>query len=535
MNLQVMFGNPINGKKKKKGVKTMAKKKATKIRKSPKKTRKNPQDVYAVRGIHKVKEGRIATSGELANMKRTIADAKKNRAGKSRIALLESDYIAAKDGVKSVLGKRKSASHYGFSKKFKTAGVKEKATIDMKAVGKSIARKAKKKIKAAQINAKKAKKKIKSVFSAMEEAVKPIGGVVANKKKASKKKARKSKLPKKTKTALKPKKAKKKTSKKKGKKSKAKKAKVVAAVAAPKKAKKVRRKAKKKLAKKKSAKRVSKKKSSKKVSKKKVSKKKSKKKVSKKKTSKKAKKKTSKKRKSSKRTKKVKVQLTAAPKKAKKVRRKAKKAISKGKRKVSKKTSKKSMRNPIGGNMANKTVAKVDNFMNKNLGHKLSEAAGLFGGGAAISAIGHITNIPAVKAMTDKLDLIPVAGPVIKKNLDVLLPLIIGFAGYKYSKNKMVQEAAKGLIGASVVSIGSRSYNTGATAVGAVLPTSASTLNGIKAVPNFGAIKFNAPSFGAITKANEFGGVINRPQMYADALESSYSDSTYEMETESEF
>ena len=543
MNLQVMFGNPIKGSKKKpKKGKSMAKKRPM-VKKARKKSRKNPQDFISERGVHHVVDGRIATSAELANMRRTIADAKKNKAGAKVIQTLEADYEAAKAGVKNVLGKRKTASHYGFNK-FKTRGLE--SGMDKKAVEKSIKRNlASKKMKELLEARKKSKKGAKKIVTGLAATNFEIeGGDVGKPTRRPTKKAASKKV---TKKVSKKKASSKKVSKKKTAKKNKKVEKLDAAIK-PIKKRRTTRKASKKVTKKAASKKVTKKAASKKVTKKAASKKVTKKAASKKATRKAASKKKVTKKVTKKATKKVtkkaaskkrntkKVNAKPTPKKAKTVRRGRKKAAT-NRRKVSRRTSSKSVRkNPIGGNMANKFIAKTEAFTSKNLGHKLAEAAGLFGGGAAISGVQHILNVPAVKAVADKLDTIPYLGPVLKKNLDVLTLLGLGVAGLKLSKNPMVKDAAKGLVGASMVSLGARSYNTGVKAMGSTtLPLSATTLNGIKAVPNFGAIKFDAPSFGAIKEATEFGGVIDRPAMFADALANSYVDSTYEMEPESDF
>lgn len=554
MNLQVMFGNPITGKKKKtpKKGKSMAKKKTPKIRKGKKKiTRRNPQEFVAQRGVHRVVDGRIPKANELANMKRTLDDAKKNKAGAKTIATLEQDYNEAKASVKNALGKRPTAHHYGFNK-FRTKEI-EATSFDKKATEKAIKRNlTKKKMKdmlEARKNMKKNAKKQAGSLLEIEKKLKEIdkGGVVA--KKTAKKAKKKVSAKKKTSKKASKKKTSKKTSKKSGKKAKKLVKKLATAVKPLKKAKKARKSRKARKASKKVTK-VAMPKKAKKARKSRKASKKASKKVAKKVVATATKKKTRKSRKGSKKSSKKakKVVVKAAPKKAKKARksRKSRKAskpvmsLTKGKRKVSRKSSKKSVRrNPDfatkGKSMANKLIVKTDAFMNKHLGHKLAEAAGLFGGGVAVSGIQHVLNVPAVKAMTDKLDAIPFAGPVLKKNLDVLALLGLGVLALR-AKNDMVQDAGKGLIGASVVALGSRTYNTGATVLALPsMPVAAQTLGGIKAVPNFGAIRFDAPSFGGIKQASEFGGVIDRPSMFADALANTYVDSTYEMEPESDF
>ena len=120
MNLQVLFGNPIKGKKK---GKTMAKKKATAkkkptVRKARKTSRKNPQDFLSIRGIDKI-HTRIPTMSELSNMRKTIADAQRNKAGKEVIKDLQAQYIEAKNKAKEALRSRPTAMKYRYNK-FKT-------------------------------------------------------------------------------------------------------------------------------------------------------------------------------------------------------------------------------------------------------------------------------------------------------------------------------------------------------------------------------------------------------------------------------
>ena len=248
---------------------------------------------------------------------------------------------------------------------------------------------------------------------------------------------------------------------------------------------KAKRKGKKKVAKKKASKKVSKKKSSKKVSKKKSSKKMTKaqrralakarkaqaspsmeaavsKPKKKRKGSKKAKRKSYKKAKA----------ITAAPKK-------------KGKKGKYKKNPYSLKSNPFGGAMS-----KVGKFTQEHLAHDLAEAGGLIAGGAAIKGLQHL-RLKFLPQLSSTVASIPFAGAFLEKNLDTIIPLIVGVAANKFVKEEKVQALAKGIIGASVVNIGASLYVQAARMAGSEMAgiIAVPEMNGIIAVPEMGAMK----------------------------------------------
>lgn len=298
-----------------------------------------------------------------------------------------------------------------------------------------------------------------------------------------------------------------------------------------------KRKASKTVSKKKSSKRVSKKKSSKRKTRaskarrvkrkknpitilsnpveilenpKRRSKKKASKKVSKKKASKKVSKKKSKKRKSRK-TKKSSMKKSAMaaveaqvkPKKRKAKKRKsfkkakalsAPKAGKKKKKNPSyKKSGYKLQKNPFGGAMD-----KVEKFTKNVLAHDLAEAGGLLVGGASIKAVEHLRKkfAPQISSMVAQ---VPFIGAFLEKNIDTILPLTVGIVVNKYVQNDKAQAVAKGMIGASVVNIGTSLYIAAAKMVDP-------TMAGIIAVPNMNGI-IGVPEMGAMKMVGDFQGL----------------------------
>jgi hypothetical protein len=249
---------------------------------------------------------------------------------------------------------------------------------------------------------------------------------------------------------------------------------------------------------KKTAKKASKKKAKKKASKKKASKK-----SSKKKSSKKvidliddlvAPKKKKKKKKSSKKSKKVKIKATH---KAKKNSRKS----------SYKKTKHKVKRNPSFGG----AMSKLNDFTQQHLAHDLAEAGGLFAGGAVIQGVNHLTNkfVPQIKEMAAKVS------PGLARSMDSILPLVLAAVGHKYVQQPHLKAVLKGVIGASVVNLGTSAYIAAARMAGAQTQLSGiiavPEMNGIIAVPSMGA--FRSADFGApegITSA-DFGGYVTEP------------------------
>jgi hypothetical protein len=339
-----------------------------------------------------------------------------------------------------------------------------------------------------------------------ELLVKPKEKVMAKKKKATKKVAKKAPKKKVAKKAPKKKVAKKATKKK-----VAKKATKKVAKKAPKKkvAKKATKKVAKKVAKKateKVAKEVAPKKARKKAAKKagdlpppiptasnpkkKKARKVRKKKGSKKKSSKKSGKKKSGKKKSSKKSGKKKSSNKVTYKKAT-----AKKSV---KKKSNPKSYKKKnyllKNNPIGGAMS-----KVSKFTKNVLAHDLGEAGGLLAGGAAIQGIRHL-QAKFAPQLSSTIAKIPLIGGFIASNLDSIIPLALGAVAHKYVKNANVKMLAKGVIGASVVGIGSKIYASAAQMAGANMAgiIAVPSMNGIIAVPSMNG-------FGAMRMTDDFG------------------------------
>jgi hypothetical protein len=297
----------------------------------------------------------------------------------------------------------------------------------------------------------------------------------------------------------------------------------------------------KKVAKKKVAKKAPKKKVAKKAPKKKVAKKAPKKKVAKKAPKKKASKKARKAKRVSKKQRAILEQKAEFPtysnpkkKKARKVRRKkgSKKSATKKKsskkkkttkKKKSKKVAKKSTKpsykkamksksrkskknpsykkknyslknNPIGGAMS-----KVSKFSKNVLAHDLGEAGGLLAGGAVIQGIRHL-QAKFAPQLSSTIAQIPLIGNFLASNLDSIIPLTLGAVAHKYVKNSNVKMLAKGVIGASVVGIGSKIYASAASMTGANMAgiIAVPSMNGIIAVPSMNG-------FGAMKMTNDFG------------------------------
>ena len=104
----------------------------------------------------------------------------------------------------------------------------------------------------------------------------------------------------------------------------------------------------------------------------------------------------------------------------------------------------------------------------KYLGHTALEAGSLVVGGAVYGAINRLVGkLPGGAKIQSTFAAIPVVGPS-------LPTLIVGALIHKFSKNKTLDQFAKGLIGASVVGIG----------------VSASTKIPGLAGPNFGEVEY---------------------------------------------
>lgn len=278
-----------------------------------------------------------------------------------------------------------------------------------------------------------------------------------------------------------------------------------------------KKKSRKKVAKKKATRKVAKKKASKKVEKK-VVKKPSKKKSSKKKTS---KRKGSKKKVSKKAKKKATVKMPqmespkskkkSARKKARKAARKARKAARKMKKKgnpsykASGKKSFKKKKHKLKGNPVMKAKKFGGNMIKKiSAGHTVAEASGLLLGGAGIQLIKQMV-VPRIAELASK---IPLIGAPIAKNLDYIAPVAIGALAHHYAKNPHVKAAAKGLVGAAVVTIGADLY-------GKMLSKPMSgiigvPMNGIIGVPQMNGADFGRmdADFGQISNSSDFGSFV---------------------------
>jgi len=159
-------------------------------------------------------------------------------------------------------------------------------------------------------------------------------------------------------------------------------------------------------------------------------------------------------------------------------------------------------------------MKKIEDFTQDYLGHELAEAGGLLAGGAAIQGIKHAMTkfFPTVKTSVAK---IPVLGAFLSKNFDAILPLAIAGAAHHFVGNKRAKAIAKGVIGASVVNLGTSLYLAAAQMAGSQTALSGiiavPQMSGIIAVPQMGA--YHSSDFGApegITDA-DFGGYITTP------------------------